>query len=478
MRKQLTDAMLKKLAPPTKGKRTEVFDSIQPALAVRVTDNGAKSFIVRGRIKGRPKPIRITIGDALAMKLTDAREEASEICKTMRGGKDPREERRQAKIAAERAGELEFQTVVVSFITKYAKKNRTWQETEAIFKNHVTPHWNNRLITDISRADVAALLDRIEERSSASRANHVLAAVRKLFNWAMLRSLVDISPVMPGMARDGEEARTRFLSFDEIRIVWNAASQMGQPFGPFHQFLLLTGQRRSEAAGARWASLDLDGEKLWTLSPEETKAGREHFVPLPDMTRELLSGQPRINDPDTREPVYVFTTTGDTPISGFSKAKLKLDAEVEKIMAETARANGENPKPFPDWRVHDLRRTVATHMEDALGIPPHIVGSVLNHAPRGYKGVTSVYTRGSLIFERRRALIAWTRLLSLIIGRDGDAAWAAVAKISHPETEADAARTMEFRRMIQADDMTWATYLKTLTGEHTQNVVSLQEAAQ
>ena len=96
---------------------------------------------------------------------------------------------------------------------------------------------------------------------------------------------------------------------------------------------------------------------------------------------------------------------------------------------------------------------------EELGIPPHIVGSVLNHDPKSYKGITSVYTRGDLIFERRKALTAWARFLSLILD---EARWVHVSKLLSPETEAEAARTDEFRRMIQADAETWETYLEDL----------------
>jgi len=96
---------------------------------------------------------------------------------------------------------------------------------------------------------------------------------------------------------------------------------------------------------------------------------------------------------------------------------------------------------------------------EELGIPPHIVGSVLNHDPKSYKGITSVYTRGDLIFERRKALTAWSRFLALIL--DG-AKWMQVSKLLSPETEAEAARTDEFRRMIQADAETWEIYLEGL----------------
>ena len=72
--------------------------------------------------------------------------------------------------------------------------------------------------------------------------------------------------------------------------------------------------------------------------------------------------------------------------------------------------------------------------------------------------VTSVYTRGDLIFERRRALTAWARLLRLVI--EGGEPWKAAAKILKPETEAEAARTADFRRMAQGDEATWNQYVR------------------
>jgi integrase len=265
------------------------------------------------------------------------------------------------------------------------------------------------------------------------------------------------------MARQGEEARTRYLNFDEIRLAWQAAERVGYPFGPLFQFLLVTGQRRGEAAGASWTSFDLMRERLWTLTPQEVKAGREHLVPLPGLALEILGKLPRINDPKTNEPIYVFTSSGSVPVSTGGKSKLALDRETLTLMREQADKSGgklNRVEPLSAWRIHDLRRTVATHMEDALGIAPHIVGSVLNHSPHSYKGVTSVYTRGDLIFERRRALNAWARLLKLVIGREGQAEWEAVEKIMRPQTEEDAAATAEFRQRIHSDEATWVRYLK------------------
>ena len=168
------------------------------------------------------------------------------------------------------------------------------------------------------------------EPESVYAANRVLAAITKLFNWALLRGLLTTSPIVAGMARDGEVTRSRFLGFDEIRIVWKAAGRLGDPFGPFYRLLLVTAQRRGEVACARWTSLDLERERLWTMTPEETKAGREHFVPLTDPAAEIFAAQPMISNPDldpettNDTAVFVFTATGRTPLSGYSKASVRL----------------------------------------------------------------------------------------------------------------------------------------------------------
>jgi hypothetical protein len=201
-----------------------------------------------------------------------------------------------------------------------------------------------------------------------------------------------------------------------------------------------------------WDQLDLEGERLWSVPAEHTKSGRGHLVPFSDLTLDILKEVPHLGD-------YVLTSLGDRPVSGFGKWKKKLDEKILALMSEEAEAEGADPEavtPLPHWRLHDLRRTVATHMEE-LGIPPHIVGSVLNHDPKSYKGITSVYTRGDLIFERRKALTAWARFISLLLD---EARWESVSKLLSPETEAEAARTDEFRRMIQADAETWGAYLE------------------
>jgi integrase len=167
----------------------------------------------------------------------------------------------------------------------------------------------------------------------------------------------------------------------------------------------------------RWQDIDLK-QKIWTIPGTVAKNGNAHAVPLSGMAVELLESVPKITPKG-----LVFTTTRVTPISGFSRAKKRLDNEILAAMREQAVKRKEEPekvKALPEWRLHDLRRTAATGMA-SLRIPPHIVEAVLNHKSGTVSGVAAVYNRFDYADEKRAALEAWaSKMQSLLSGGDGD----------------------------------------------------------
>ena len=100
MRKQLTDQGIRALKPAPPGKRDLVYDTLQPRLAVMVTDKGRKSFVWYGRVPSTGKPSRRFIGPAGVMSLTTARDKARQWEQQVSVGHDPAELE-----AAERAAE-------------------------------------------------------------------------------------------------------------------------------------------------------------------------------------------------------------------------------------------------------------------------------------------------------------------------------------------------------------------------------------
>jgi integrase len=107
----------------------------------------------------------------------------------------------------------------------------------------------------------------------------------------------------------------------------------------------------------------------------------------------------------------VFSSTGETPPSGFSRAKKRADRRLEEEAAL-----GGLP-PMKPWTLHDLRRTMVTMMNEELGIPPHVVEAVVNHIGPAKQGVAGVYNRALYLEERARALQSWADLVSLPAAR-------------------------------------------------------------
>jgi integrase len=242
------------------------------------------------------------------------------------------------------------------------------------------------------------------------RANRVFAYVRKFFNWCVSRDLIAASPCAGVRPPTPEQDRDRVLSDEEVRVLCLAAETLGWPFGPFVTMLLLTAQRLNEVAGMRWSELDL-AAALWTLPAGRAKNGQAHHVPLSVPAVNLIRTLPRLAGSD-----MVFTTTGTTPISGFGRAKRRLDAAMLAILRHEAKERGENPeaiKGLPDWRFHDIRRTATTGMAQ-LGVAPHVADRILNHVQGAIRGVAAVYNRHTYLTERRQALDLWAEKLHAI----------------------------------------------------------------
>jgi integrase len=208
-----------------------------------------------------------------------------------------------------------------------------------------------------------------------------------------------------------EVSRDRVLTDDEIRWFWKATERAGAPFGPLFKLLLLTGQRLSEVSDLTDGELRTV-EKLWSIPKERVKNGAAQDVPLSEQALAVLASVKRVKS----KKGYLFTTTGETPVSGFSRAKANLDKAMVAVAKEEAAERGFDPGiiEIPAWRLHDLRRTAASGMA-RLGVNLPVIEKVLNHTSGSFAGIVGVYQRHSFADEKRRALETWARFLDGLI---------------------------------------------------------------
>ena len=391
---KLTAATVDKMQPADR--RQEIPDSLCMGLYLVVQPTGKKGWQVRYRHGGVHR--RMTLGAYPILSLAVAWQWARGALAGAADGRDPAEEVRAAKAPKPETDRDKFAAVVDLFMRRHASRNRRADDVAAMLKGVVMPQWGERNIHEIGKRDVLEVLDAIVDRGSPITANRLRAHLNTLFNWAKGRDIIAINPLDGVRPPAPETARDRVLTDDEIKLFWTACDNIGQPFGPLFQLLLLTGQRRGEVG--EMTEGEVSGA-LWTIPSARVKNTDEHTVPLSEAALAVLAGVERIKG----KAGLIFTTNGKTPVSGFTRAKERLDAEITKL------ADGE---AIPDFTLHDLRRTAATGMA-GLGFPPHVVEAVLNHRSGTRRGVAGVYNRFTYAEEKAAALEAWSRRVLLLV---------------------------------------------------------------
>ena len=370
-RVRITDRTLSKQHDiPADQKRIELWDNVLPGFGVRVTGRGVKSYFVVTRL-GRQK-IRVTLGKYPALPLADARDKAREVLESAMGGIDPRSKAPTAPKTIE--------ALIEEFERRHlpSLKLKTQMQYRNALKNFAK-RFKGRDPVTINKREVRAMLDDMVDDGTPIHANRNLAVVRKLFNWAVERGVMDMSPCYGLKAPSKEKQRTRFLSMAEIKSLWSALDTVHPIQAAFVKTLLLTGQRRETVATMRRSNIE---SGVWTIPREKMKGDRTHSIPLPNQLIELINDLPRQGDED-----IVFTHDGRSTFSGYSKLKQRLD--------EAA--------PMDEWRYHDLRRTAGTHIA-RLGFQRLVVSKILGHVE---SGVTQIYELHSYDEEKKAALQAW-----------------------------------------------------------------------
>ena len=378
---------------------------------LKVTPSGSRSYVFQYRMGGRETTARrYTIGThGSPWTPTTAREEAERLALMVRQGVDPREHQRERR---RELVELAFRGYAQRFLKLYVigEWPASYDFAESILRLHVVPVLGEKPLPKIGKSDITDVLDRLPPSKPALKRN-VYAVLRRLLRWAVGRGDLDRSPLEGFEAPASVPSRERVLNDAELALVWKASSGLGYPFGPMFQLLMITGQRREEVAGLKWEELDRSSA-AWLLPAERSKNGKSHIVPLSAPAAELLDSLAQSEKWPRKG--FVFTTTGTTAVSGYSRAKRRLDVAMRRILGEMSDGLDDAFTPLAAWRVHDLRRTLATGLQ-RLGVRFEVTEAVLNHVSGARSGVAGVYQRHDWADEKRDALARWAQALERII---------------------------------------------------------------
>lgn len=405
-----------------------VWDGEIRGFGLRIRPSGARSFVYHYRPGGgRASPKRkVTIGSYGEITVDQAREKAKKLAGDVAHDRDPAADIRATRHANAKARETTVTALVPLFIEQHhrARGNRWADEAGRTLTFDAVRKWGPRSVGEITSAEVSKLLREVAtKRSAPVQSRKLYIALSRFFRWCVAEGHCVDSPMAAVEAPPPEASRERVITGAEIALMWKAAEGLGYPFGPCVQLIILTGARRNEIAEAERSEFDLHAQ-TWTLPAARSKNKRSHLrhlsphamtvlEALPQVGRPLReASKPRPSRPARDVPIageLLFSSTGRTAISGFSKIRNRLQTD----MVAEAKRIGIEPPP-DDWQFHDLRRSLVTWLAGA-GFAVHVADKLLGHVSGAIRGVQAVYQRAEFLPERKAALLAWGEHVAALV---------------------------------------------------------------
>jgi integrase len=387
-KRKLTELFIQTAKP--RDSAYQVWDTRQHNLCLRIQPGGAKSWVVVYSRHGRSR--WLTLGNAKAIGLSDARMLAAKAMLAVAQGQDPAAERKAAR------GAGTFAELAAKYVEQYAKrKNKSWKASDTLIQHYVVPRFGKLQASAITRGDIKQMMSRMAE--SPITANGVKAAISAIFNWGIAEELVIANPckLIPNYPT---KARERVLCDTELPKFWKAFGKLDPVRGAALKAILLLGQRPGEVAHMRFEHIKdgswwkLPGAPVANIWPG-TKNGETHRVWLPKPVQELLAANPNGSTG------YIFRSPRGGPVA-------KLDDAMREI-CKTLDVERATP--------HDLRRTHGTTIcKLKFGRPA--MNRIQNHKEGG---IADVYDVHDYADDNKQIMEAVAdHIMALIEGRKPD----------------------------------------------------------
>lgn len=404
-------------ARTVKGKQFELADNRVPGLRIRAGERSA-TWLLCTRLRNG-KRTRIKLGAWPAMGLSDARDAARAKHNEVVEGNDPNEEKRETKREAERVARTQrklsdvlddYQRVKLSQLRRGAPVRRGIDGQRGLLRKFASKD-----IASIVRTDIVDAVRKHAEKAPMA-ANRNLAYVKAFFNWCIDQEIVESNPAATIKKPAKERTRDRFHTLDELMEIWDAMGELGYPFGPLYRLLIVVPMRREEVAAIPIAELELEpggntDDAVWTLPGSRTKRGNALRVPLSPLAIALIKESLAASERPDDSP-FVFSMTGDTSVSGYAKAKRRLDRIIRERREKAAKDAGREPVEMDHWTIHDLRTTFSTLACEVLGADISVVDRILNHvATATTSKIMRVYNKSELFEPRKRVMREWAAML-------------------------------------------------------------------
>ena len=320
------------------------------------------------------------------VSIAEARERAAEARKTLRDGLDPISERSKRTLAPkavtlEEAARRCFEAKKAELKNENARKR--WL---GLLEGHVLPRIGGLPIEEIDQHQIKATLEPIWH-SKAETARKSLGHIGQTLKYAAALGLdVDLQAPAKARALMGKQRHKTehipAMPYADAPKFYSWLCDQEHTAALALRFLILTAARTSEV---RLATFDEIEDGVWTLTPERTKTGREHRVPL---TAEALAIVDVARERSPNE--FLFPALRGKPIS-------------DMAMSAFMKREGYEARP------HGFRTTFRTWAEESTDAAFEVKEAALGHHVDA--GVVGAYQRSDRIKKRTELMVCWTRFL-------------------------------------------------------------------
>jgi integrase len=386
----LTDTAAKQAKPKENG--YTIPDSL--GLSLYVAPSGVKSWHFRFTWLG--KQVRISIGTYPETGLKEARARRDEAREDIANGVDPRDSRREKKAGMIAAGGQTFRRVYDEWLAfrKGSISPGTYRVISNAMALDVLPTLGDRQIDAIKRADVIALIRRVEKRGSVATAVKVRQRMSQVFSYAIATGVIEANPTAEMHAvteKMGQHKPHPFLPFSEMPRIMAAIRDCasGQQLKAALMLMIYTASRPGEVRHAEWSEIDLDAA-IWTTPAAKMKMRRDHAVPLSTQAIAILESML----PITGDKRYVFINRNTTtaPI-GTNYAN--------NVMDSCGLTGIQSP--------HGFRHLFSTEM-NGRGYNRDWIERQLAHADSSF--IRDVYNHATYLDQRRGMMQEWADLVT------------------------------------------------------------------
>jgi len=373
--------------------RPEYRDLELANLVLRVSKT-AKTYYLYKRdpnLKGKGGEIKIKLGNHLELTPDEARKRALKYLTTDGGV-------RQAQV---NEGTETFRKLCDLYEELHIKtrlKPTTQKDYRRQIEKHILPLWEDRDPRSVSRGEIRMVFEK-RSKEAPAQANKFLVVLSSIYSFALKRDAVEHNPC-DRIEVNPPAKRKRKLNDDELTELLNVLVEVEPVKRCFFWLCVLLGQRRTETASLEWKEL-LNKKGVWTLPPHKTKNGVEHSVPLPPLAQAFIN--------------KLRLHTGSMP-NAFYSWELRHNREPGPLAPNgltlfLQRLRKKHMKHREEFRIHDLRRTVATNL-GALTKNRDTVKLVLNHKKPDVTDIYDLYAYDDVKLE---ALTMWEEKVRSLI---------------------------------------------------------------